>query len=595
MPSDQSLTLTQRWARKNSFKFIAECILSYFQLDSGHRPSLIDVRIFNFELKNPNLIIPLETYAAPDPLITEYSLFHAAVLSTIKVIDNSEKEVSADWIMNQVPEVVCSKTAGILFGIGLKGKLGELKPFDYLEILGKNHSLTSSAVILGLALAKRGSLDLELCRLASVHLRDFEYSETGGDLSLELDVQVSAILAVGFLYQESISRGMSNYLMHQIGRMGQVTLKSRVYYTAAYSLAAGLSLGLVNLASGSQSGIGDSHLKRLLVAANENLSEPESSRFTTPASLLALALIFMKSGNEQIIESIRPSGAFRQYKPVHYALRIICVSVVTMKPCIDIESVCELIKNRSDITYECYSVIAAALFLGISNVGTRNKEIYFKLLRAYQSISKIKRVHEYSIDFIDCFRNAPLKLCADYLLLALSLVMAGSGDCTILGMLRDWFGSPMDFSAGRGLIHFLSLGFLSIRGMVEDPTDSETMAMLICTCFPVLPTSLDDQSSVPLCFRYFWALAFKPISLQNDSEKPRRFREDVFINDSGRKEYYRKKMAQYDYQQMDAWMISDFYSKLWSIYSDVPLTFHPSNVEYNMVETPDGLPWRNIL
>jgi hypothetical protein len=146
-------------------------------------------------------------------------------------------------------------------------------------------------------------------------------------------------------------------------------------------------------------------------------------------------------------------------------------------------------------------------------------------------------------------------------------------------MLREWFGSPMDFSAGRGLIHFLSLGFLSIRGKVKEPTDPEAMAMLICTCFPVLPTSLDDQSSVPLCFRYFWALAFKPISLQNNPQRLGRFREDVFINGSGRKEYYQEKMAQYDYQRTDACMIGDFYSRLWPIHSDIPPTFHPSSVK----------------
>ena len=185
-------------------------------------------------------------------------------------------------------------------------------------------------------------------------------------------VQAAAVAGTGLLYQGSSHRMMSEFLLNEIGK--RPASDQNAFDREAYTLACGIALGMVNLCQGDKLGsiqgsgaAGLSDLKieerlyRYVVGGlddaerrrredEDRLSLPSSAAagssekcscvfegesintdVTAPGAILALGLIYMKSGNKTIASALSlPDTHFllEYVRPDFLMLRIIARSLI---------------------------------------------------------------------------------------------------------------------------------------------------------------------------------------------------------------------------------------------------------------------------
>jgi anaphase-promoting complex subunit 1 len=183
-------------------------------------------------------------------------------------------------------------------------------------------------------------------------------------------VQAAAVAGAGLLYEGSCHRMMTEFLLNEIGK--RPSSDGNVLDREAYSLACGISLGMVNLCQGGNDPAGtgagladlgiEERLYRYVVGGTDDAElrrrRDESDRLslqsssgsgnnercscvyegenintdvTAPGATLALGLIFMKSGNESIASAIAlPDTHFllEYVRPDFLMLRVIARALI---------------------------------------------------------------------------------------------------------------------------------------------------------------------------------------------------------------------------------------------------------------------------
>jgi len=261
------------------------------------------------------------------------------------------------WIAYNRPETPNHTHAGFLFALGLQGHLAALTMADIYEYLAQGHDATTVAVMLGLAAAKRGTMAPTVSKMLCLHIPSL-LPAAFSDMEVPATVQTAALMGVGLLYQGTAHRLMTEFLLAEIGRRPS---SDRCVDRESYSLAAGLSLGLVTLGHGARpgglSGLADlkleDRLHRYMVGgldpdypasqANSNSASDATKcsriregpyvnvNVTSPGATLALAFIFLKSGNESVAArlSIPDTHFLLDYvRPDLLMLRLIARSLV---------------------------------------------------------------------------------------------------------------------------------------------------------------------------------------------------------------------------------------------------------------------------
>ncbi|CUG91499.1 cyclosome subunit-like protein, putative, partial [Bodo saltans] len=214
--------------------------------------------------------------------------------------------LSRHWVVYQTrgSHNIPSK-GGLLYAAGLLGHLRSLQHIDIYSLLASSQSSASGgqnrardpltlAVILGLSCSFRGTHQGVVFRCLSVHLQSL--TPTNADLDVSMEVQIGALYGMGLLCQGSGDSFLVDMLLNEMSRLpSDEHFKNR----RGYSLAAGVSLGLILLGKGrsGDNGIEDRLLKILNgaprdssrvrsdpVAEFESLM-PDKSHFLTRALL----------------------------------------------------------------------------------------------------------------------------------------------------------------------------------------------------------------------------------------------------------------------------------------------------------------------
>ena len=87
----------------------------------------------------------------------------------------------------------------------ITGHLSCLSPTDVYRYLAQEHDATTVAVLLGMAAAKRGTLDIAATKMLFLHVPS-RHPHTYPELELSPLVQSAALLGVGLLFQGSCQR-----------------------------------------------------------------------------------------------------------------------------------------------------------------------------------------------------------------------------------------------------------------------------------------------------------------------------------------------------------------------------------------------------
>lgn len=483
--------------------------------------------------------------------------FHNGVAAGLRIATDPTDIDPAYIMYNKPKEAEMPPTyAGFLMALGLTSSLKALSDTYLYDLFIRSEELLSVGLILGMASSYRGTMDTKITRMLSIHIESL-LPPTAIELDVSHNIQVAALLGIGLLYQNSNKRYIAEALLQEINRPPGPEMENYVE-RESYALSAGLALGMVTLSTGNKDvGLDDLNLpdtlhyymtggtKRMLSGIQRDKYKLPSFQIregdqvnidvTAPGSTLALGLMFFGSGNEAVSDWMKPPETMYLLdfvRPDLLLLRVIARGLImwhSVEPTTEwinsqiSKQLSKIIKERPDpdndpydMDHEaicqayCNIVTGAAIVIGLRFAGTENP-IAFKTLKKIITFflsANGQYIGEYA-------GKATVESCIILVLIALSLVFAGTGNIHILRMIRmtrSRIGTQnTQVTYGSHMAIHMALGFLFLgAGRYTISRRPEAIAALICALFPKFPTHSNDNRYHLQAFRHLYVLAVEP-------------------------------------------------------------------------------------
>ncbi|TID14184.1 negative regulator of mitosis [Venturia nashicola] len=458
-----------------------------------------------------------------------WAWFHAGVAAGLG-ISRQARGIDTSWILFNKPPELTVRHAGLLLALGLNGHLKNVAKVLCFKYLTPKHSMTSIGLLLGLAASNLGSMDTLVTRLLSVHVTRL-LPPGAAELNITSQMQTAGLIGIGLLYYNTQHRRMSEIMLSEIETTesddstgGLDTLRDE-----SYRLAAGLSLGFINLGQGNTlKGMQDMQItERLLVIAmgSRPVDMVHILDRATAGATIAIALIFMKTGNKAVARKIDVPDTLPQFdyiRPDILLLRTLAKHLILWN---DIKADHDfIIKNLpSDYAKEYPLQVIKSLrsqHMPLYNILTG---LLWSISLRYAGSGNLK-VRDFLIEYLDCFiklckipalrydakltRNT-VRNCQDLLALSCATVMAGTGDLDVMRRLRLLHGrANADTPFGSHLAAHMALGTLFLGGgNFTFGTSNLAIASLICAFYPLFPMDVTDNNAHLQPLRHFWVLA----------------------------------------------------------------------------------------
>ncbi|XP_056147337.1 anaphase-promoting complex subunit 1 [Lampris incognitus] len=506
------------------------------------------------DLNSGNIDVP--------PNMTSWSSFHNGVAAGLKIAPASQ--VDSAWIAYNKPKSpeLANEYAGFLMALGLNGHLTKLATLNIHDYLTKGHEMTSIGLLLGVSSAKLGTMDMSITRLLSIHIPAL-LPPTSTELDVPHNVQVAAVVGIGLVYQGTGHRHNAEVLLAEIGRPPGPEME---YCTdrESYSLAAGLALGMVCLGHGSNLiGMTDLNVpeqlyqymvgghRRAQAGANREKHKSPSYQIkegdtinvdvTCPGATLALAMIYLKTNNRSIADWLKaPDTMFLLdfIKPEFLLLRTLARCIIMWDEILPnaewvTRNVPQIIQENigntalsEDMNMETlaqahdYIIAGACMAVGFKFAGSANSE-------AFDCLYKFAR------SFMKCLTSVTaavtghynLQTCLSMVLLALSMVMSGSGNLKVLQLCRFLHKRTSgEMNYGFHMAHHMALGLLFLGGgRYTLSTSNSAIAALLCALYPHFPAHSTDNRYHLQALRHLGVLAAEPrllVPVDVDTLKP---------------------------------------------------------------------------
>uniref|UniRef100_W5K7K4 Anaphase-promoting complex subunit 1 n=1 Tax=Astyanax mexicanus TaxID=7994 RepID=W5K7K4_ASTMX len=496
------------------------------------------------DLNSGNIDVP--------PNMTSWPSFHNGVAAGLKIAPASQ--VESAWIAYNKPKSaeLANEYAGFLMALGLNGHLTKLATLNIHDYLTKGHEMTSIGLLLGVSAAKLGTMDMSITRLLSIHIPAL-LPPTSTELDVPHSVQVAAVVAIGLVYQGTGHRHNAEVLLAEIGRPPGPEME---YCTdrESYSLAAGLALGMVCLGHGSNLiGMTDLNVPEQLYQymvgghrrthAGINREKHKSPSYqikegdtinvdvTCPGATLALAMIYLKTNNRSIADWLKaPDTMFLLdfIKPEFLLLRTLARCIIMWDEILPNDewvtsNVPQIIQENIGLQEEAlisedlnmetlvqahdYIIAGACMAVGFRFAGSANSD-------AFDCLYKFARNFMLSLTTTTTTTSGPynLQTCLSMVLLATSMVMAGSGNLKVLQLCRflhkRTFG---EMNYGFHMAHHMALGLLFLGGgRYTLSTSNSAIAALLCALYPHFPAHSTDNRYHLQALRHLCVLAAEP-------------------------------------------------------------------------------------
>ncbi|XP_010423455.1 PREDICTED: anaphase-promoting complex subunit 1 isoform X1 [Camelina sativa] len=512
-----------------------------------------------------NAIINLDPNIKNIQELKTWPEFHNAVAAGLRLAPLQGK-VSRTWIRYNKPAEPKAVHAGLLFGLVLQGYLHVLNLSDIYQYLTQDHESTTVGLMLGLAASYRRTMQPDIAKALFFHV-PARLQASYAEFEIPTLLQAAALVSVGMLFEGSAHLRTMELLLGEIGRR---SAGDNVLEREGYAVSAGFSLGLVALGRGSDAlGSMDAIVNRLLqyLGAKEERSVLAPSHedhrsaaqitdgntsnvdITAPGAIIALTLMYLKTESEVIFSKLSiPQTHYdlECVRPDFIMLRVIARNLIMWSricpTCEWIQSqVPEVVKNGishlqddMDDMYEVdvealvqayVNIVAGAcISLGLRFAGTRDgnardllKNYALYLLNEIKPLSATpgnafpKGISKY----VD---RGTLEMCLYLIIISLSVVMAGSGDLQVfrlLRFLRSRNSADGHANYGTQMAVSLATGFLFLGGgMRTFSTNNGSLAMLLITLYPRLPSGPNDNRCHLQAFRHLYVLATEARWLQ---------------------------------------------------------------------------------
>lgn len=463
--------------------------------------------------------------------------------------------------------------AGYIFGLWLQGHFSADLKAETLALLTRRHLLTKMAVLLGLSVANAGTMDEKAIKTLYLHapfLRASPTAQVGishkaaaaADATKSNPMLVAtALLGTGLVY-----RGTNHRLPAEI-LLNELAVQPRVRNTRnpeAYALAAGLGLGLVGLGRGDSAELADLRLLDVLsglinggreraeitqlhdierVAALNSLQPVcvlhnglVNTPVTAPGAIAAIALLFLRTHNPvaaRILRTPTSRAELNTQPPQVLSLRelarhFVCWnSVGKTQDWVEaqVPSFIRLATENASLppsvrTYFVCSqlaiTVAACMAIGYKFAGSADDITRRTLLGYLQHFISLRDKLGASVGANVTVAEKSLRTQVeghiDNVAVALSIVMAGTGDLECLRCLRALHhgssGKDSKTTYGDHLARHMALGFLFMGGgMLTFSTTPEATASLFCALYPIWPTAPGDNTYHLQIFRHLYVLA----------------------------------------------------------------------------------------
>lgn len=341
-------------------------------------------------------------------------------------------------------------------------------------------------------------------------------------------------MGIGLLYYNTQHRRMSEVMLSEIEYVDEPDPSEPpdLLRDEAYRLAAGFSLGFINLGKGKDlRGLHDMRVVERLLAvavAPKPVNIVHILDQATAGAVIAVALIFMKTHDETVARRIDVPDTLPQFD---YVRPDICLLRTLAKHMImwdKIEasnvwimsnlpmawqkehSLRSITKLRSD-QMAFFNILAGLLWsIALKYAGTRNMQVRNYLVRYLDQFMRICRLPALRYDS-KLARNT-VRNCQDLVALSAATVMAGSGDLDVLRRLRSLHGRiGPETPYGSHLAAHMAIGVLFMAGGTYTfSTSDKAIASLICAFYPIFPSDVQDSRAHLQAFRHFWVLAAEP-------------------------------------------------------------------------------------
>ena len=517
----------------------------------------------NFESKMQMQATELETHEK-DFLI--WPKFHIGVATGLKMLSEDPKNYvrNRQWITYHRGEEESNEHAGFIMALGLLGQLEALHDLDIYRYLRAEQESIIIAIYLGTAASSLGSMDERIMRVLRISIAFLIPPFV--DIEIKLTQEAASIMGFGLLYKCSGNRQVTEMLIVQLGRKA---LTNKDIEREGLSLAAGLALGMVNLASGSVTpGLEDLRIDERLIRLFEGgkrMAPPkilqtgylmgDSSKcsvtqegdnfvtaITAPGALLAYALIHLRSNNELAAEKIEVPNSFYSLewaRPEHLMIKVLCKNLIMWDHIQgsrewilhQVPSLIQFCYNNTlarissmypdkDIDFATiansyiYCISGAMLSLGFKYLGTSSGEIARLIIEEILMAREMKtQGMGGQMDLSDNNKNFIEKhslltvLCVGCL--SLGLIMAGTGDVESFRVMKR-IRKKVEGEYGFSMAIHMAIGFLFLGNCHYSFASNDfSIAAILAAIYPKFPTTPADNRHHLQAFRHLYILALE--------------------------------------------------------------------------------------
>ncbi|OCB86061.1 hypothetical protein A7U60_g6959 [Sanghuangporus baumii] len=489
-------------------------------------------------LQPQNIVIAPEPGKLPLDA-TNWAEFHNGVAAALR-ISPATGSVDSSWISFNRPTELTPQHAGFLFGLGLNGHLKEMLTWQSFGYLTPKHELTSIGVLLGLAAAYIGTGNKHVTKLLAVHTPAF-LPTPDVDLNVPLTTQAAGLVGMGLLHMATKNRRLAEVALHQISRHDLLLPDITNEYREAYTVAAGVSFGMIMLGRGTTtaSPADVALLSRLRVLIHgegpavfhtKSVKQSFDINLTSPAATIALGLMYLRTDRQAVADILTipdTVAALNHIQPNFLLVRTIARNMIMwsdIKPTREWllkqvpQPIMRIMETRlpyqtvdDAIELAYYHITAGAVFsLALKYAGTANREAYAMIAEFYEFFRRTSWHSSPSFDHR--IKRAASRDGLNLVTLSMGMVMVGSGELSCLKRLRlahGMYNQPIRY--GSHMATHMALGLLFLgEGRFSLGNSDAAVACMIAAFYPHFPALSSDNRAYLPALRHLWVLAIEP-------------------------------------------------------------------------------------
>ncbi|KAF2155165.1 hypothetical protein K461DRAFT_285236 [Myriangium duriaei CBS 260.36] len=475
-----------------------------------------------------------------------WAFFHAGTSAGLHISRNAAG-IDTSWIVFNKPQDLTNRHAGFLLALGLNGHLKLMAKWLAFKYLTPKHTMTSIGLLLGLSASHMGTMDSLITRMLSVHITRM-LPPGAAELNVSPLTQTAGLLGIGLLYYNTQHRRMSEMMLSELEYKEAEDAGSPpdTLRDESYRLAAGFSLGLMNLGKGSDlRGLhGLNLLERLLsIAVGPRPVElVHVIDKATAATIVAIAFIYMKSNDNSVARKIDVPDTLSQLdyiRPDALLLRALAKNLIMWDSVLEdkgwiqaqLPAYCSFALSGQNVPKQLrsadiptYNIVTGhAWSLSLRFAGSGSSVVRDEILSYLDVFWAVSQQTAFYYDAQ--LARTTVRRCIDILALSAATVMAGTGDLVTFRHLRRLHGRTDDQTTyGSHMAAHLAIGTLFLGGGTYTfATSNLAIASLIMAFYPLFPTDVLDNAVHLQAFRHLWVLAAEArcaVVMDIDNQRP---------------------------------------------------------------------------